>query len=311
MTLKGYIKYNILKKNKKIITEDYFCNKLRNNEQNKLITKIKELKVDISQLKLNWNYISLTDNLTIKFISYFKEYINFHDLSLNKNLTTKHLEKFKEDLEWDILSEHYNFTLDDLHIYKNYINWKYIFFYKNTPSDIIKDDFNRYMWWLFLNDRIYNENDITYAKHNDMIINKNMNSIPKQLIDRFEYTLLEYKRNKIILKDVLKIQLNSLYDEFINNKEIIDLKKIDCNIFRVERKDQEIQNGVKMRLKITCDQSNQTNLKTKNFSTQTESLDEENEDSDLDIVCEEILDEIVISELCDEIINRDDSTDEI
>jgi Glu-tRNA(Gln) amidotransferase subunit E-like FAD-binding protein len=167
------------------------------------------------------------------------------------------------------------------------------------------------MWWLFLNDRIYNENDITYAKHNDMIINKNMNSIPKQLIDRFEYTLLEYKRNKIILKDVLKIQLNSLYDEFINNKEIIDLKKIDCNIFRVERKDQEIQNGVKMRLKITCDQSNQTNLKTKNFSTQTESLDEENEDSDLDIVCEEILDEIVISELCDEIINRDDSTDEI
>jgi len=319
MTLKGYIKYNILKKNKKIITEDYFCNKLRNNEQNKLITRIKELKVDISQLNLNWNYISLNDDLTIKFITYFKEYINFHDLSLNKNLTTKHLEKFKEDLEWDILSEHYNFTLDDLHIYKNYINWKFIFFYKNTPSEIIKEDFNRYMWWLFLNDRKFNENDITYAKYNDMIINKNMHSIPKQLIDRFEYTLLEYKRNKIILKDVLKIQLNSLYEEFINNKEIIDLKKIDCNIFRVEQKDQEIQNGKRIRLKITCDQSSQTNLKTKNFSTQTEVKDIENkliqtdlneklnkiQDEIVDDFCQEIIEEIIVNDLCDE------STDEI
>jgi len=329
MTLKGFIKYNILKKNKRIITEDYFCNKLRSNEQDKLITKIKELKVDISQLNLNWNYISLTDNLTIKFISYFKEYINFHDLSLNKNLTTKHLDKFKEDLEWDILSEHYNFTLDDLHIYKNYINWKYIFFYKNTPSDIIKDDFNRYMWWLFLNDRIYNENDITYAKYNDMIINKNMHSIPKQLIDRFEYTLLEYKRNKIILKDVLKIQLNSLYGEFINNKEIIDLKKIDCNIFRVEQKEQEIQNEKIMKLKITCDQSNQINLKPISFvlSTQTENdttIENKSIQTDIDLnkkvneiqkeivndICEEIIDEIVISELCDEILDEE-STDEI
>ena len=269
MSFKGFIKHKVLNKKKRIITEDYFCNKLRNNEQDKLISKIKYLNIDVSKLKLNWNYISLNDNLTIKFISYFKDYINFHDLSLNKNLTTKHLDKFKDDLEWDILSEYYNFTLDDLHIYKNYINWRYIFFYKNTPSEIIKEDFYKKMWWLFLDDQIYNQNDIEYGKYNDMIINKNMHTIPKPLIDRFEYTLLEYKRNKIIMKDVLKIQLNKLYKEFIDNKTVLDLKKIDCNLFRVEHKNQEVQSDKNIKIKITCEQSTQTNkVNTKSIQTQ-------------------------------------------
>ena len=234
MTVKGYIKYNVFKKKKRTITEDYFCNKLRNNNQDKLITKIKELKYDISHLKLNWNYISLNDDLTIQFIQFFNEFINFDELSLNKNLTTKHILKFKDKLQWDSLSEFYNFTLDDLHVFKNYINWKFIFFYKNTPSDVIKQDFPNRMWWLFLNDKIYNNNDKKYVKFNDMIINKNMHTIPKELIDRFEYTLLEYKRNQIIMKDILKTQLNSLYTAFIDNNTIIDLKKIDTNLFNID-----------------------------------------------------------------------------
>jgi hypothetical protein len=269
MSLTGYIKYNVLKKKKRIITEDYFCNKLRNNDQDKLIKKIKELKFDISQLNLNWNYISLNDNLTIPFIKYFQEFINFHDLSLNKNLTKKHLKKFKDKLEWDSLSEFYNFTLDDLHLYKNYINWKFIFFYKNTPSDTIKDDFSNKMWWLFLDDKIYNDNDVQYVKLNDMIINKNMHTIPKELIDRFGYTLLEYRRNKIIMKDVLKTQLNQLYNEFINKKKIIDLKKIDCNLFRVQTVDTSIQTENFYNLKITSNQSIQTISDNLEVSTQT------------------------------------------
>lgn len=270
MSLKGFIKHSVLRKKKRIVTEDYFCNKLRNNQQEKLISKIKYLNIDVSKLKLNWNYISLNDNLTVNFIKYFKDYINFHDLSLNKNLTTKHLDKFKNDLEWDILSEYYNFTLDELHIFKNYINWRYIFFYKNTPSEIIKEDYYKKMWWLFLDDQIYNENDIKYGKYNDMIINKNMHTIPKQLIDRFEYTLLEYKRNKIIMKDVLKIQLNKLYKEFLDNKTVLDLKQIDCNLFRVEHKNQEVQSDKNIRIKITCEQSTQTNKVNKKKKIQTE-----------------------------------------
>ena len=105
MTLKTFIKYNVMKKKKRIVTEDYFCNKLRNNEQYKLISKIKELKVDVSKLNLNWNFISLNDNLTIPFISYFKDYINFHDLSLNKNLTSKHLNKFNKLFELHKISD--------------------------------------------------------------------------------------------------------------------------------------------------------------------------------------------------------------
>jgi hypothetical protein len=285
MTLKTFIKYNVMKKKKRIVTEDYFCNKLRNNEQYKLISKIKELKVDVSKLNLNWNFISLNDNLTIPFISYFKDYINFHDLSLNKNLTSKHLNKFKKVLEWDILSEHYNFTLDDLHIYKKYINWKFIFFYKNIPSEIIKEDFYQKMWWLFLDDQIYNENDLEYIKYNNMIMNKNMNTIPKQLIDRFEYTLLEYKRNKIVLKNLLKIQLNELYKEFINNRKIVDLKRIDCNNFLVEHKDQGIQNENKLKIKINCSQTTQTNNNSVNsLSTQTQKSIEEKSTQTEDIL---------------------------
>jgi len=315
MTLKTFIKYNVMKKKKRIVTEDYFCNKLRNNEQYKLISKIKELKVDVSKLNLNWNFISLNDNLTIPFISYFKDYINFHDLSLNKNLTSKHLNKFKKVLEWDILSEHYNFTLDDLHIYKNYINWKFIFFYKNIPSEIIKEDFYKKMWWLFLDDQIYNKDDLEYIKYNNMIMNKNMNTIPKQLIDRFEYTLLEYKRNKIVLKNVLKIQLNELYKEFINNQKIVDLKRIDCNHFLVEHKDQGIQNEKKLKIKINCDESTQTeenilecSLQPSLFisSEKVEKLTQTNfeneclidikniQDDIINNICEDIIDDIVI-----------------
>ncbi|SVA17398.1 uncharacterized protein METZ01_LOCUS70252, partial [marine metagenome] len=63
MSFKGFIKHKVLNKKKRIITEDYFCNKLRNDQQDKLISKIKYLNIDVSKLKLNWNYISLNDNL--------------------------------------------------------------------------------------------------------------------------------------------------------------------------------------------------------------------------------------------------------
>jgi hypothetical protein len=238
MTFKGFVKYVILKRKKKTITEDYFCNKLRNQEQDKLIKKIKELKFDISDLNLNWNYISRNDNLSIKFIEYFSDYINFHDLSLNKHLTTKHLEYFKDDLEWDYISEHFNFDQYDLRKYKNYINWKLIFFYKNTPSYIIKEHFSNQMWWLFLDDKLYNDD-------NNKIMNKNMKTIPKNLIDNFQYTLLEYQRNKIILKDILKQQMNELYGNFMNKNKVITLKKIECDDFRKKYANKNIQVNLK------------------------------------------------------------------
>jgi hypothetical protein len=245
MTFKGFVKYVILKRKKKTITEDYFCNKLRNQEQDKLIKKIKELKFDISDLNLNWNYISRNDNLSIKFIEYFSDYINFHDLSLNKHLTTKHLEYFKDDLEWDYISEHFNFDQYDLRKYKNYINWKLIFFYKNTPSYIIKEHFSNQMWWLFLDDKLYNDDDIEYNDYNNKIMNKNMKTIPKNLIDNFQYTLLEYQRNKIILKDILKQQMNELYGNFMNKNKVITLKKIECDDFRKKYANKNIQVNLK------------------------------------------------------------------
>ena len=70
------------------------------------------------------------------------------------------------------------------------------------------------------------------------------------------------------MKDVLKIQLNKLYKEFMDNKKILDLKKIDCNLFRVEHKIPSLQYS--------------PDIEMKNI-----------QDKILNNLCEEIIEEIV------------------
>lgn len=218
---------NIFNKNIKI-TEDIFCNYIRIQKQDKLIKKMKKSKTDINTLIINWNYISQYDKLTINFIKYFKNNINFKLLSINKNINYDIINEFKHNLNWILLSKTYNFTIDEMKYFNKFIKWEYIFFYNNNPSEDLKFFFKENLWWLFLKDNLIENIDNHYYYINQKILNKNIQLIDESLIDTFNYKLNEYIQNKKTLKKILKIQLLNLYNEYDNNNKLLELKDINC-----------------------------------------------------------------------------------
>lgn len=253
-------------KTNKIIDEDLFCNYIRSNKQKKLIKIIKKKKIDVSKLDLNWGYISQNDNLTIEFISFFKNYISFSKLSNNKNLTTAHISKFVHSLDWIALSKTYDFTLNELQTFQDFIRWEYVFFYNNNPSNDMKIFFKQKMWWLFLDDNLSIDISKNYHLFNNKILNKNTKEFPIELIETFNLKLDEYKNNLNILKLILKKQLNKLYNDYEKNNNIKQLKDIKCSQLYYEiKKDLNLKEINKTTIGVQTEE-----LKTNSCEVQTE-----------------------------------------
>jgi hypothetical protein len=232
MNYKGYIKYKIFRFKKNEITSDEFCDKLRTRKQKKLIKKVKELNTQISQLDINWDYISSHDKLKTSFIKQFQEYINFDNYSLNPNLTIHKIRLFKDKLNWDILSKSYKFTIKELHEFNDYLNWQYIFFYQNLTTKQIQKYFSNHMWWLFFNDNNETTIDHDYNKIKNLIIHKNIREIPYEFCDTFRFKLNEYNQNKKQLRQTLKTELYELINDFNISGTVNKLKEINITINR-------------------------------------------------------------------------------
>lgn len=261
-------------KKNKILDEDLFCNYMRSNKQQKLISLIKKKKIDIGNYDLNWQYISENDDLSIEFIEYFKNYIDFNKLSLNKNLTTSHITKFAHSLNWIDLSKTYSFTINELHMFNKFIRWEYLFFYNNNPSNDLKIFFKEKMWWLFLDDNLSIDVSKKYHIYNNKILNSNTKQFPPELIDIFNLKLDEYKNNLNILKLILKKQLFKLYDTYEKKEVVKNLTDIKCDSLYTEiRKDLNIkENNVKCQTEIknTNELGTQSTYETKEIAVQTE-----------------------------------------
>ena len=230
MNKTGFLKYKVLKFKKPFITESFFSEKIRTNKQDKLIKTIKQLGVNVSELNINWEYISEHDRLNTNFIEFFKDYIDFDLYSINKNLTIHKIKKFREYLNWNLLSKYYKFTIDDMIMFKNLLNWRYIYFYQNLTSKQIKDNFTRQMWWLFDNDKIDDDIDERYDIINDMVIHKNIRNIPDELIKKYDDKLSEYINNKIQLKKILKNNLTILLEEYHKDSKIEETYPVNIKI---------------------------------------------------------------------------------
>lgn len=212
----SFFKYNVLKMKKPKIDENFFCEYVRTNEQEKLIKLVKQFNVKVSKLKINWDYMSQYDNLTVIFCLTFKKYINFSNLSKNKYLTIDHIREFKDYLDWTNLSKNYKFLVPQLKEFEDYLSWQSIFFYQNLPINTLKENFSEKMWWLFLNDNPENFIDHEYTEINDLIINKSIIEVPIEFIDQYNEKLDEFKKNMKTLKLSFKrelIEYVKLYDE--------------------------------------------------------------------------------------------------
>lgn len=298
----SFLKYNILKMKKPKIDENFFCEYVRTNEQEKLIKLCKQFNVKVSKLKINWDYMSQYDNLTVIFCLTFKKYINFANLSKNKYLTINHIREFKDYLDWINLSKNYKFLVPHLKEFSNYLSWQSIFFYQNLPINTLKEQFSDKMWWLFLNDKKENFIDNEYAEINDLIINKSIIEVPIEFIDHYNEKLNEYKKNIKTLKLNFKKELTEyvrLYDEkkiikkinpiklssIDKNDEMIDInEKIEnlINEREQELKNREIEEDELYRKKINEDKQRkkeQENFKDVKYVSdyETESEDEQNE----------------------------------
>ena len=248
----SFFKYNVLKMKKPQIDENFFCEYVRTNEQEKLIKLVKQFNVKVSKLKINWDYMSQYDNLTVIFCLTFKKYINFSNLSKNKYLTIDHIREFKDYLDWTNLSKNYKFLVPQLKEFEDYLSWQSIFFYQNLPINTLKDNFSTKMWWLFLDDKQENFIDAEYREINDLIINKSIIEVPIEFINQYNEKLDEFKKNMKTLKLSFKrelIEYVKLYDEkkvikklnptelttVDKNEQVIDLNdKIDALITEKE-----------------------------------------------------------------------------
>jgi len=306
MNFKGFLKYKVCFFHKEELTEDEFCDKLRTGKQKKLINKVNELGTDISQLNINWDYISSHDKLRTKFIRKFEKYINFDNYSGNPNLSIKKIRLFKDKLNWDILSKSYRFTIDELLEFSKYLNWQYIFFYQNLTVNQIERYFLPQMWWLFSNDKVETENDDIYNKTKNVIIHKNIREIPEDFCEAFKIKLQEYQENKKQLRQILKCELSELINTFNNKGEVNELRKISITINGLEdTKEEEIEENKQLVDGTT--QYEQEEINMKEIQTQTEeqnpfgTYNEEDEDDTLNpFEIEEEQEVINVLELYDE-----------
>ena len=255
----SFLKYNILKMKKPKIDENFFCEYVRTNEQDKLIKLCKQFNVKVSKLKINWDYMSQYDNLTVLFCVTFKKYINFANLSKNKYLTIFHIREFKDYLDWTNLSKNYKFIVPELKEFEDYLSWQSIFFYQNLPINTLKDNFSQKMWWLFLDQPVKNFIDKEYLEINDLIINKSIIEVPLEFIEQYTLKLDEFSKNMETLKLNFKKELTDyvkLYDEkkvikklaptiltsTDKNNEPIDLnEKIEKLIKEKEEEEEKLQ----------------------------------------------------------------------
>ena len=209
------------------IDENFFCEYVRTGQQEKLVKLIKQFNVKVSKLKINWDYMSLYDQLDVEFCLTFKKYINFANLSRNKYLTIYHIKEFKEYLDWTNLSKNYKFTVPQLKDFEEYISWQSIFFYQNLPIKTLKEYFASKMWWLFLNDHKETHIDREYEHTNDLIINKSIQEVPIEFIKQYNSKLEEYKSNQRILKLNFKRELIDyveVYDKEKSIKKLLPVK---------------------------------------------------------------------------------------
>lgn len=223
----SFFKYNVLKMKKPKVDENFFCEYVRTNEQEKLIKLIKQFNIKVSKLKINWDYMSQYDNLNVIFCLTFKKYINFANLSKNKYLTIEHIREFKDYLDWTNLSKNYKFQVPHLKEFEDYLSWQSIFFYQNLPINTLKENFSTKMWWLFLNDKHENFIDEEYAEINDLIINKSIIEVPLEFIEQYNKKLDEFNKNMKTLKLSFKKELTE-YVKLYDDKKII--KKLNPTI---------------------------------------------------------------------------------
>lgn len=202
------------------IDENFFCEYVRTDQQEKLVKLIRQFNIKVSKLKINWDYMSLYDKLDVEFCLTFKKYINFANLSRNKYLTINHIKEFKEYLDWTNLSKNYKFTVPQLKDFEEYISWQSIFFYQNLPIKTLKEYFANKMWWLFLNDHKETYIDINYEHTNDLIINKSIQEVPIDFIKQYNNKLEEYQSNQRILKLNFKRELIDYVETYDKEKSI-------------------------------------------------------------------------------------------
>lgn len=257
----SFLKYNVFKMKKPKIDENFFCEYVRTNEQEKLIKLIKQFNIKVSKLKINWDYMSQYDKLTVVFCMTFKKYINFANLSKNKYLTIEHIREFKDYLDWTNLSKNYKFIVPQLKEFEDYISWQSIFFYQNLPINTLKENFSKKMWWLFLTDRHDNYIDEEYSNINDLIINKSIIEVPLEFIEQYNNKLEEYEQNSKILKLSFKKELTEyvkLYDDkkIIKKLQSTKLTTLDKNNVIINL-DEQINNLIKQKEEELMKQQNE------------------------------------------------------
>ena len=88
---------------------------------------------------VNWDKISVKQNLSEKFISEFKDYVNWNGISFNQKLSEEFIKKFKDSVNWNTISYRQKLTEKFIREFRDYINWNNISINQNLSEKFIRE----------------------------------------------------------------------------------------------------------------------------------------------------------------------------
>ena len=108
------------------------------------INKLKEF-----QDKVDWNWISVYQNLSEDFIRKFKDKVDWKHISRFQKLSEDFIREFKDKVDWFYISRYQKLSENFIREFKDKVDWFYISGYQKLSEDFIRE-FKDKVYWFYI-----------------------------------------------------------------------------------------------------------------------------------------------------------------
>ena len=124
----------------------------------------KEIRKQIKDGTISWNYISECQTLSEEFIREFEDKVNWYNISTYQTLSEDFIKEFENKVDWNYISERQTLSEDFIKEFENKVNWYNISAYQTLSEEFIRE-FNITVLennWLYTS----KEDKLKYVKEN-------------------------------------------------------------------------------------------------------------------------------------------------
>lgn len=178
---------------------------MTNKLKGKIFIKLNLYKlISYFGFKVDWNYISRYQKLSLEFIDKHKYKVNWDNISKYQKLSEEFIDKHKDKVDWYYISIYQKISLEFIEKYKDKVYWPYISIYQKLSEEFIEKYKDKVNW---VNISKYQQLSKEFIEKYKLIIDE----------DNWLYKSTEFKKNKVLNTGLY--ELNE-YDYFVGYKGI-------------------------------------------------------------------------------------------